>query len=240
MNATRPLGRAAAVAAALAGTLLLAGPAFAHVEVQAQPAQALATNAVVTFSGEAESQSAGIAKVQVVLPEGITPADVTLAQAPQGWAFTATADGYTVGGPALAPGEDAVHKITVRQLPNAKELVFKTLETYSDGHIDRWIELPQNGATPEHPAPVLELAPAAPGAGMLSPTTTAGSPTPASPTASASVAATPEATPSSSAPASSTDGGNSAGAAIAVAAAVVVIAAAGAWWWRRQRGTTTR
>ncbi|WP_431683080.1 DUF1775 domain-containing protein [Kitasatospora sp. KL5] len=238
MNASRILGRAAAITAFAAGSLTLAAPAFAHVEVRAQPAQALATDAVVTFTGEAESQSAGIAKVQVVLPEGITPSDVTLAQAPQGWTFTATADGYTVGGPALAPGQDAVHKITVRQLPNSKELVFKTLETYSDGRIDRWIELPQNGATPEHPAPVLELAPAAPGATPIPASPTAASPAPATPTASAT-ATTPQATPTSSAPASTTDSGNSTGAAIAVAAAVVAIAAAGAWWWRRSHRNTT-
>ncbi|WP_241003053.1 DUF1775 domain-containing protein, partial [Streptomyces sp. CB01881] len=145
MNTSRLLSRAATVTAVVAGSLVLAVPAFAHVEVESETAQALATNATVTFTAEAESTTAGLAKFQVVLPEGIAPADVALADAPAGWTLAATADGFTVGGPALAPGKDAVYKITIKQLPNADELVFKTLETYSDGRIDRWIELPKAG-----------------------------------------------------------------------------------------------
>ncbi|WP_354637957.1 DUF1775 domain-containing protein [Kitasatospora camelliae] len=246
MTPSRLLGRAAAIAVVAAGFLAPAVPALAHVEVEAQPARALVTEAAVTFTGEAESQTAGIAEVRVVLPEGIAPGDVTLARAPQGWTLTATADGYTVGGPALDSGEDAVHTITVRQLPNAPQLVFKTVETYGDGRVDRWIELPQNGATPEHPAPVLALAPAAPGATPLPLTASASGPAPdASPQATPSPSPhSPQATPSpssaSSAPASGGGGGGSPAVPLAVAAAIVVVAAAGARWWRRSRGSAGR
>ncbi|MFC8451425.1 DUF1775 domain-containing protein [Kitasatospora sp. NPDC057223] len=244
MNTSRPLGRAATVAAVLAGSLALAVPALAHVEVESETARALAVNATITFTAEAESTTAGLARFQVVLPEGITAADVVLAEAPQGWTFAATADGYTVGGPALAPGKDAVHKVTVRQLPDAGELVFKTLETYSDGEIVRWIELPQGGAEPQHPAPVLRLAAAAPGAAPLSPSASA---SPASPSASASSASPSSPAPAAPSPttgvtasvapaASSTGDDSSPAVPIAVGAAVVAaLAVVGAWWRRRRQ-----
>ncbi|GAA2778744.1 DUF1775 domain-containing protein [Kitasatospora sp. CM 4170] len=250
MNTSRLIGRAVTVAAVVAGSLSLAVPAFAHVEVESESAQALATDATITFTAEAESTTAGLAKFQVVLPEGIAPADVALADAPAGWTLTPTADGYTVGGPALAPGKDGVYKITVKQLPNAEELVFKTLETYSDGRIDRWIELPKAGTKPEHPAPTLKLSAAAPGAtpiGTPSAAPTSAAPSaaasasvapsaPASPSTSAAAAGAPSVTasPSTAATASSSD--SSSAAPIAVGAAVVVVlAAGGAWWWRRKR-----
>jgi hypothetical protein len=66
-------------------------------------------------------------------------------------------------------GEDAEYVVTVRQLPDAKKLVFKTLQSYSDGRVDRWIELEDpaedgHGHGDGHPEPHLELKPAAPGA----------------------------------------------------------------------------
>ncbi|MFI6850087.1 MULTISPECIES: DUF1775 domain-containing protein [unclassified Kitasatospora] len=156
------------------------------------------------------------------------------------------ADGFTVGGTALVPGEDAVYKITIKQLPNTKELVFKTLETYSDGRIDRWIELPKDGAEPEHPAPTPKLAVAAPGATPIG--TPSAAPTSATPSASATASApaipsepatasgAPSVTASPSAAATASGGDSSAAVPIAIGAAVVVVlAAGGAWWWRRKR-----
>jgi hypothetical protein len=58
-----------------------------------------------------------------------------------------------VGGPALKAGVDAEHQIKVRQLPDAEEIAFKTVETYSAGKMSRWIELPSGGDEPEQPAP---------------------------------------------------------------------------------------
>ncbi|WP_186356877.1 DUF1775 domain-containing protein [Streptomyces sp. SLBN-118] len=83
--------------------------------------------------------------------------------------WTPSEDGSTVGGKALATRTDAVHSITVTQLPDAKSLAFKTIETYGDGTVDRWIELPGGGAEPENPAPVLALKPAAPGPRRVGP-----------------------------------------------------------------------
>lgn len=158
------------------GVLAVAGPAAAHVEVSADKTQAGATAVTLTFVGEAENPS-GIKSERVVLPEGIAPADVTLVKAPPGWTFQATADGFTVGGKALASGKDSEWKVKIAKLPDGQtRLSFKTLETYADGKVDRWIEIQEEGKEePEHPAPLIKLkpgpstAPAAPAATSLAP-----------------------------------------------------------------------
>ena len=138
-------------------------PAAAHVEVSADKAQAGARDVSVSFIAEAESATAGIVSLRVVLPAGIVPTDVTWLSGPPGWALTPAADGYTVGGPALPVSADAAYRVKIAELPtDATPVAFKTLQTYSDGHVDRWIEIPQPGdPEPPHPAPVLSLAPAA-------------------------------------------------------------------------------
>ncbi|MCX4584862.1 DUF1775 domain-containing protein [Streptomyces sp. NBC_01481] len=222
----------AASAAAFAAVLAVAGPAAAHVEVSASDPRALAKNVTLTFTSEAESDTSGIAKLQIVLPKGIAPDAVSLAKAPAGWKLTPSEGGYTVGGKALAIGTDAVYSITVTQLPDAKSLAFKTIETYGDGSVDRWIELPSGGAEPENPAPVLALKPAAPGA-----TASSAAPTP---TPSASVPTTEPSTSTTERAAEKAaekdDDGNGTTVAI-VAAAVVIAAGLTLWWFRRNRGT---
>ena len=218
------------LAAAAAGTLVLltAGPAAAHVEVESDKAQALAENVEISFDAEAESDTAGIAEVRVILPEGIAPGDVTYGEGPKGWKFTTAADGYTVKGPALKAGVNAEYSVVVRQLPDVKELAFKSLQTYSDGKIDRWIELDESS---EQPAPVLKLKAAAPGAKAVSPSPSE------SPSPVPSATPTPTPTPTAEATeATSDDGGMSAGAWIGIGAAVVVVAGAAVYLVRRLGG----
>ncbi|WP_107473725.1 DUF1775 domain-containing protein, partial [Streptomyces griseiscabiei] len=164
-------------AAALAVAVATAGPAAAHAEVEAEGARALDQNVDLTFSAESESASAGITKVEVILPKGLVPADLTYKEGPDGWKFAPTDRGYTVSGTKLAVGEDVEYVVTVRQLPDAKSLVFKTLQSYSDGKVDRWIELEEeaegDGHGHGHPAPRLDLKAAAPGAEVVSPTPSA-------------------------------------------------------------------
>ncbi|MFE2211089.1 DUF1775 domain-containing protein [Streptomyces canus] len=217
----------AAVGAATA-VLLTAVPAAAHTEVEADKAQALAENVTVSFHAEAESDTSGIKEVRVVLPEGIAPADVTYGEGPKGWRFSATDDGYTVKGAELKTGEGAEYSVVVRQLPDADEVPFKTLQTYGDGHVDRWIELDENG---ENPAPTLKLKAAAPGAKAVSP----------SPSASASPSPIPEKPiPAASAQAADTEkddeGGLSAGAWTGIGAGILVAAAAVVFAVRRRGG----
>jgi len=150
------------LAGILLGLLLMAGPAAAHVEVSAEPAQAGAWEALVTFNAEAESGTAGIRSLQVQLPEGIKPPDVAWVSGPPGWSLTATADGYEVSGPPLQVGAPARYSISVQQLPNTQSLMFKTVQTYTDGSTDRWLDPPgAGGAEPANPAPVIALSPAA-------------------------------------------------------------------------------
>ncbi|MEI5009232.1 DUF1775 domain-containing protein [Streptomyces sp. PmtA] len=224
------------LAAAVGAVLLGAGPAAAHVEVEADTAQALAENVTLTFNAESESDKAGITSLRVVLPEGITPADVTYGAGPKGWTFGATADGYTVKGPAVAVGEDAEHSVRVRQLPDAGQLAFKTLQGYGDGRVDRWIELGSSGGHGHgNSAPVLKLEAAAPGATVKSPTPT---PTP-TPSAPARPAPAPSPAPSNTSAAGETaeSGGLSAGGWTAIGAGALVAIAAAARLLRRRSGT---
>lgn len=139
----------------------LAAPALAHVEVSADKTTAGADNVTLTFSGEAENPKAGIQTERVVLPDGIAPSTVTLVKAPAGWSFTRNADGFTVGGTALKIGTNAVWKVRIAKLPDGQtRLSFKTLETYGNGDITRWIEIQQPGqAEPDNPAPLVTLKP---------------------------------------------------------------------------------
>lgn len=242
---TRSLRRTGALTAvAFAAAVALAGPAAAHTEVEAEGARALDQNVPLTFTAESESGSAGISKLEVILPEGITPDDITYEEGPKGWKFAPTSRGYTVSGPKLAVGADAEHVVTVRQLPDARTLAFKTLQTYGDGRVDRWIELEEESGGDDHghghPAPRLELKAAAPGAKVVSPTPTE-EPTTATPstgTGSDDPATGSSSTPSAEAAAADdTEGDDGVPVAVAIGVgAVVVVIGAGAWWFRSRRG----
>jgi uncharacterized protein YcnI len=233
-------------AAALTAVVALAGPASAHAEVEADTPQALAENVTLRFVSEAESAEAGFTELRVVLPEGIAPADVTLGEAPESWKLKATDDGYTVGGPALKAGVDAEYTIEVRQLPDVEEIAFKTVETYSDGVVSRWIELPGAGSDSEQPAPTLELkAAAAPGATSVgtgpstSPTPSA-SPSP-SPSRSAATATAPAAASGTAADENEDeDEGSSTGWVIGVVVAALAVLGGVVWRVGRRRSGAAR
>jgi hypothetical protein len=197
----------------------LAMPAAAHVEVTGSPARAGAQNAVLTFTAEAESQSAGIVSMRVVLPAGITAGDVSWVDGPAGWHLTTAADGYTVGGPPVPVGQNASFRVRIRQLPATRSLVFKTIETYSDGKVSRWIGEP----TTDNPAPVLSLAPG------TAPTPPTVSPSSASPTAAEM------GSPTAAAPRGTQDGSKPPGASWVLVGLVVAAAVAGVVATRRRK-----
>ena len=219
---------------AIAGVAVaaLAGPASAHVEVSADKTQAGATDVTLTFNGEAENPKAGIQSERVVLPTGIAPADVTLVKAPAGWKFTSAADGFTVAGKALKTGTDAVWKVKIAKLPDGQtRLSFKTLETYGNGDVSRWIEIQQPGQDePDNPAPLLTLKPgAAPSTPAPSEAASSDPVTEPSATAPATVQAEPPVTKSSS---SSTWW-------IWVVVVALVVVGGGLFLLRRRRGSGT-
>jgi uncharacterized protein YcnI len=209
--------------AATALVLAIATPALAHVQVSADKPQAGATDVTVQFDAEAESDAAGARSVQVSLPEGIAPGDVSYVSGPAGWALTATADGYTVGGAALKVHQNVVYKVKIAKLPaTATSLAFKTIVTYGNGDADRWIEIPVAGqAEPPHPAPVLALQPAAVVPSSAAPASSAAAVAPTS------AAATPVA--------AGKGGGGSSVLWWVLGAIVVVLVAGGGYWVLRRR-----
>ncbi|MGY1642965.1 DUF1775 domain-containing protein [Geodermatophilus sp. SYSU D00703] len=219
---------------ALAAVLLAAGTgtAAAHVEVSAPGATAGTGPVTVTFSAAAENPS-GVAGLRTRLPDGIDPATVSLASGPAGWTLTATADGFEVGGPPLASGEDADFAITVAQLPfEVTELAFPTIQRYTDGTEDAWIEQAAPGAPePEQPAPVLTVAPGAPA--PVTPPAPGTTPSP-SPEPAGTAAEEPAATATTPAAEAEDDGGVATGWLVGLGV-LAAAAGAGGLWVRRSR-----
>ena len=185
-------------AAAGAAVLLAAGPALAHVEVEAAPARALATDALLTMTAEAESATAGITGVRIQLPAGLVPGDLRLASGPAGWRLSGSAGVVTVAGPALPVGRPLRLGIRVRQLPAGSQLVLKTVQSYADGKQDAWIELPSASVPePDQPAPMVRLQAAAPGATAVPRSTAAPAPS-VTPSAAATTASSAPTTPARS------------------------------------------
>ncbi|MEU1585447.1 YcnI family protein [Micromonospora sp. NPDC005710] len=189
---------AAALAFTAAATAVLgfAGPASAHVTVNPKEATQ-GGYARVAFRVPNESDSASTVKLEVVLPENAPVGSVSTMPVP-GW--TVATEKRKVDPPIEVHGSqltEAVSKITwtasadagvkpsqfqefpvsLGPLPQVDSMVFKVLQTYSDGNVSRWIDEPAPGAEePEHPAPVLTLAAAAAPAGSATPTAAVASP----------------------------------------------------------------
>jgi hypothetical protein len=144
----------------------LAMPAFAHVIVEAQPGSPGAIDATLKVTAAGESTTAGITKLDITADPAIAADAITLVAGPTGWTLSpGSQGGFAVGGPALAKGEDAIVTLRVKQLPSVPQVVFKVLQTYSDGEVERWIELPgPDGSEPDKPAPIVKLSAGAPSA----------------------------------------------------------------------------
>jgi uncharacterized protein YcnI len=142
---------------------VLAAPAWAHVQVEADPGSPGATDATLKIMAAGESGTAGTSKLEVVADPAIPADQVTLVSGPSGWTLTpGAAGGFTLAGPALAKGDDANVSVKVKQLPNAPQVTFKVVQTYSDGEVVRWIELAgADGKEPDNPAPIVKLTPGA-------------------------------------------------------------------------------
>ena len=166
--------RAAAVAAFVVALLAMAVPARAHVSVQPEEAEG-GSSPTLTFRVPNERADATV-KVEVFLPEG---AGLSASPAPlPGW--EATVDDTKVsweGGP-IPPEGSQEFSMTVGPLPaEGGSLVFKALQTYESGEVVRWIEEPEPGGEPEHPAPVLAVSVAPAAATTTASTTTTTAPT---------------------------------------------------------------
>ncbi|QLQ39606.1 YcnI family protein [Micromonospora robiginosa] len=185
----RPATAAALTLAAAAAVLGLAGPASAHVTVNPQEGTQGGYGRFA-FRVPNESDTASTVKVEVNLPENAPVGSVSTMPVP-GWTvavekrkvdppvevhgsqlteavskltFTAAPNG------GVKPGEFQEFPVSMGPLPQVDTMVFKVLQTYSDGNVSRWIEEPTAGAEePENPAPVLKLAAKAASPGASAP-----------------------------------------------------------------------
>ncbi|MDX2548286.1 YcnI family protein [Streptomyces sp. WI04-05B] len=159
-----------------AGVLAAAGSAFAHVTVHPESYPKGATDGVLSFRVPNEEDTATTTKVQVFLPTD-HPVLGVLVTPEAGWTAKVTTtrlktpiktdDGtitdavseITWSGGKIGAGEYEDFDVAFGQLPdNTDQLAFKTLQTYSDGNVVRWIETAQAGQDePENPAPALKL-----------------------------------------------------------------------------------
>ncbi|MEU1683976.1 YcnI family protein [Micromonospora sp. NPDC005707] len=175
----RPATAAALTIAAVATAVLgLAGPASAHVTVNPKEATQ-GSYGRFAFRVPNESDTASTTKVEVNLPENAPVGSVSTMPVP-GW--TVAVEKRKVDPPievhgsqlteavskltwtaapngGVKPGEFQEFPVSMGPLPQVDRMVFKVLQTYSDGNVSRWIEEPTpGGEEPENPAPVLTLA----------------------------------------------------------------------------------
>lgn len=182
MSSAHTLLRRAGLGSALAAATVLtaAGVASAHVTVHPDSYAKGATDGALTFRVPDESDTASTTKVQLFLPTD-HPLLGALVSPHDGWTAKVTDtklktpvktdDGtitdavseITWTGGKIAPGHYEDFDVAFGQLPDdTAQLAFKTLQTYSDGKVVRWIEEAASGDDePENPAPVLKLTAAA-------------------------------------------------------------------------------
>ena len=183
-GARRGIGRGAGrvlvvVGGAGIGLLALAGTAFAHVTITPGSAPQGST-AELTFKVPNEESTAATTELQVQVPTDhpiaqflvkpvpgwtVTVQTVTLAKpiVTDDGSFTTAVSEVTWKGGKILPGQFQDFSVSADPLPaDTTQLVFKAVQTYSNGDVVRWIDLPQAGQPePEHPAPVLTLTKAA-------------------------------------------------------------------------------
>ncbi|GAA1225478.1 hypothetical protein GCM10009665_14850 [Kitasatospora nipponensis] len=206
-STTTRVRRTAALALAGAAVLLAAGPAAAHVTVQPSSVPADATDQTFAFRVPDEDDTASTVKVEVDLPTDHPIPSALVAPVP-GWTdqiqttklatpihtddgdITEAVSQIVWTGGQIAPGHYQDFTVDFGALPAGTDtVVFKALQTYGNGTVVRWIDVPQAGQPePEHPAPTLHLTAAGgatPGTGASS-TPTAGASTSAGASAGAS------------------------------------------------------
>ena len=168
----------------LAAGLVFAGSASAHVKVSGVDA-VQGGSGVITFRVPSESDTASTTGLLITFPAA-TPFTSVDVQPKAGWTakvttkplpkpltdddgnaitdyvaevdFTATGSGSGAG---IPPGQFDMFNLSVGPFPKVPSMAFAALQTYSDGSTVNWDEKSANGAEPDHPAPVLQLAAAA-------------------------------------------------------------------------------
>lgn len=163
--------RAAMIGALTLAGLAIAATASAHVTVSPTSLPQGST-AELTFKVPNEESNAHTVSLQLQIPTD-HPIAQLLAKPVPGWTvavhtitlatplktddgtFTTAVNEVDWTGGAIQPGQYQDFQISVDPLPsNTTQLVFKAVQTYSNGDVVRWIDL---GTGADHPAPVLTL-----------------------------------------------------------------------------------
>jgi uncharacterized protein YcnI len=153
-----------------------ATPAWAHVTIDPSSVPQGSGDAVLTFRVPNESAAATVVGLKVQFP--LThPIAVVNPEAGSGWhvtmqhaalhppirtddgTFTSTVSEIDWSGGSIPVGEFGTFQVLAQGLPTGvSQLVFPTIQLYSDGTSVAWIQTP-NSAIPDppHPAPVLRL-----------------------------------------------------------------------------------
>ncbi|WP_324276413.1 YcnI family protein [Blastococcus brunescens] len=173
----RPLVLLAAVLAALVASVVVAGTASAHVTVASEDATPGGYGKLV-FRVPNESDTASTIGLRIQIPEEAALASLRTQPVP-GWTATLTTSdldepldnhGQEISsyvsvvefraeaGSGIAPGEFQEFALSGGPFPDAEQLSFPAVQLYSDGSEAAWIEPSVDGAEPERPAPVLDLA----------------------------------------------------------------------------------
>jgi len=180
-----------------AAVLGWAAPALAHVTVAPETAPKAATDVQLTFRVPNEETSAATTKVQIAFPTN-PPLVGVLAQPVPGWTAKVatqhlttpiqTDDGpvsdivssvtWTAANPAagIQPDNYQGFDVLAGALPDSgSEVVFKAVQTYSDGNVVNWVDpVTAGGPEAEHPTPILKLTAGEPtGSGSETSTTVA-------------------------------------------------------------------
>ncbi|MGZ4804663.1 MAG: YcnI family copper-binding membrane protein [Acidimicrobiia bacterium] len=218
--------RLAIVGAIVTGVVaLVAGPAFAHVEIERDGEVGADGVVAASLHVPNEEPNAGTVKVVLVFPD--TPKlTVASPEAVNGWTATVEKNGAGdvskvtwTGGP-LTGDTEVTFPLSIGNVPSDVDtVVFKAVQTYDSGDEVSWIEpTPAGGQEPEHPAPVLTVRGKQP-AGDATPTTAA-----------------------TGAKDTSSDDGLSTGAIVAIVVGIVVLLALLGFFLTRSRraaGSTT-
>ncbi|MEZ0363551.1 YcnI family protein [Mycobacterium sp. pUA109] len=149
------------------GSTIGVAPAWAHVHVSS-PGAVRASTAMLTFQVPNESETgSATTELVVTLPDVASARTETM----PGWAAKLdrdTAAGTVrsvtwtaIPGGGIGADQFGLFRISVK-LPDADSVSFAATQKYADGTVVRWDQPPlPDGGEPEHPAPVLTLAPGA-------------------------------------------------------------------------------
>ena len=157
------------------GVAVLAGTAFAHVTISPAAAPQGST-AELTFRVPNEEARAATVELQLQVPTAHPIAQFLVKPVP-GWtisvrtvtlakpvvtddgSFSSAVSEVTWTGGKILPGQYQDFSVSADPLPSGVgQLAFKAIQTYSNGDVARWIDLPQPGQpAPAHPAPMLTL-----------------------------------------------------------------------------------